>query len=151
MRSADRITGAALLVLALAFSVAALHNHTYWGENGPGPAFLPFWLGLVMAVLAALLLLGALRSRDPGEAWLPRGDGLRRLALVIGATVAFVVLLPWLGMALSTALFIVALMRLLERHRWTLSLAVAIGITALNYLVFTYWLKVPFPVGVFGV
>jgi hypothetical protein len=151
VRSADRVTGAVLLVLALAFSVAALRNHTYWGENGPGPAFLPFWLGLVMALLATLLLVGALRSRDAGQAWLPRGDGLRRLALVIGASVAFVVLLPLLGMALSTALFIVALMRLLERHRWMLSLAVAIGITALNYLVFTYWLKVPFPVGVFGV
>jgi hypothetical protein len=151
VRSADRVTGAVLLVLALAFSAAALRNHTSWGETGPGPAFLPFWLGLVMALLATLLLVGALRSRDAGQAWLPRGDGLRRLALVIGASVAFVVLLPLLGMALSTALFIVVLLRLLERHRWPLSVAVAVGVTGVNYLVFTYWLKVPFPVGVFGV
>ncbi len=68
MRSADRIAGAALLALAVAFSAGALKHYSYWGENGPGSAFLPFWLGVVMAVLAAMLLVGALRSDDPGAA-----------------------------------------------------------------------------------
>ena len=62
MRSADRIAGAALLALAIAFSAGALKHYAYRGENGPGPAFLPFWLGLVMAVLATALLVGAIRS-----------------------------------------------------------------------------------------
>lgn len=150
MRSADRLAGAALLGLSLAFSAAAIKNHNYWGDNGPGPGFLPFWLGLVMAVLAVLLLISALRSRDPGEPWLPQGEGLRRLLLVLGVTIAFVVLLPLLGMALGTALFITALMRGVERHRWPLTLAVALVTTGFNYLVFTFWLKVPFPIGVLG-
>lgn len=150
MRRADRITGASLLAFALAFSAGALKNHTYWGENGPGPGFLPFWLGAVMAGLASLLLIGAIRSRDPGAAWLPSGDGLRRLGLVLGATIAFVALLPVLGMVVGTALFIALLMRGLERHPWRLTLAVALGVTGFNYLVFTFWLRVPFPLGVLG-
>ena len=150
MRRADRIAGAALLVLALAFSAGALGHYTYWGPNGPGPAFLPFWLGLAMAVLAALMLAGALRSRDPGAAWLPGAGGLKRLALVLGATVAFVALMSVLGMALATVLFLVTLMRRLDRVAWPLTLAVALAVAGVNYLVFTYWLRVPFPVGVFG-
>ena len=63
-----------MLALAVAFSAGALKYYAYWGENGPGPAFLPFWLGLVMAALAAMLLVGALRSADPGPAWLPSGE-----------------------------------------------------------------------------
>ena len=150
MRRADRITGAALFVLALAFSAGALRYYSYWGPNGPGPAFLPFWLGLVMALLAALLLIRALRSRDPGAAWLPRGEGLKRLALVLGVTIAFVALLNVLGMALATVLFLVTLMRRLDRTPWPLTLAVALSVAGVNYLVFTFWLRVPFPVGVFG-
>ena len=150
MRSADRIAGGGLLALALAFSAAALKNHSYWGENGPGPGFLPFWLGLVMAVLATLLLVGALRSKDPGEAWLPRGDGLRRLLLVIGLTAAFVALLNVLGMVLGTVLFLVALMRGLDRLPWLQTLAVALGVAGVNFMVFTFWLRVPFPIGVLG-
>ena len=139
-----------LLAFALAFSAGALKHYTYSGPGGPGSAFVPFWLGVLMALLAGLLLVGALRSPGPGEAWLPRGDGLRRLLLVLGVTSALVVLLKVLGMILGTALFLVVLMRLLDRIRWPLTLSVAAATAALNYLVFTYWLRVPFPVGVLG-
>ena len=150
MRRADRIAGAALLALAVAFSAGALKNYAYWGPNGPGPAFLPFWLGLVMAVLASLLLLGALRSSDPGPQWLPNGEGLRRLGLVLGTTVVFVALLNVLGMLAGTVVFLLVLLRRLDRQPWPLSVAVALAVAGFNYLVFTYWLLVPMPVGVLG-
>jgi putative tricarboxylic transport membrane protein len=150
VRSADCIAGASLFALALCFSAGALKHYAYWGENGPGPAFLPFWLGVVMAALAAMLLVGALRSADPGPAWLPQGEGLRRLVLVLGATVAFVALLDVLGMTIATALFMVFLMRFVDRQPWPLTIAVAIAIAALNYVVFTRWLRVPLPVGPLG-
>ena len=150
MRTADRIAGASLLALAIAFSAGALKHYSYWGENGPGSAFLPFWLGLVMAVLAAMLLVGALRSSDPGPAWLPSGVGLRRLALVVGASAAFAALLNVIGMTVGTVLFLVVLMRFLDRQPWPLTLAVALAVAGLNYLVFTHWLHVPLPAGPFG-
>ena len=150
MRRADRIAGAALLALALAFSAGALRHHNYWGPHGPGPGFLPFWLGLVMALLAAALLLGALRAGDPGPAWLPAGDGRRRLAIVLGLSTALVALLEVVGMVLGTVLFLIGLMRLLDRFAWPLTLSVALGVAAANFMVFAYWLKVPLPVGLLG-
>lgn len=150
MRHADRIAGAALLASGIAFCAGALRQYDYWGANGPGPAFLPFWLGVVMAVLAALLLASALRASDAGEPWLPRGEGLRRLLLVMGLTVAFVALLGVIGMVLGTVLFLTVLIRCLDRSAWPLTLAVALGTAGVNYLVFTYWLRVPMPVGVLG-
>ena len=150
MRGADRIAGAGLLALGVAFSAGALKQYDYWGANGPGPAFLPFWLGLAKAVLAAGLLVGALRSSEPGAAWIPRGDALRRLLLVLGATTALVVLLDVVGMVVGTLLFLVGLFRFLDRQSWPLTLAVALAVAALNFLVFTHWLRVPMPVGPFG-
>ena len=150
MRRADRIAGAALLALGVAFSAGARMSYAYWSPNGPGPAFLPFWLGLVMAVLAGLLFLGALRSTDPGPQWLPTGEGLRRLGLVLGITIAFVALLNVLGMLLGTVLFLVCLLRGLDRQPWRLTLSVALATAAFNFVVFTYWLRVPMPVGVLG-
>lgn len=151
MRRADRIAGAVLLASAVAFSAGALKYYTYRGPDGPGSAFLPFWLGVIMAVLAAMLLAGALRSRDPGAEWLPKGEGLKRLALVLGVTIAFVALLKIVGMILGTALFLIVLMRVLDRSPWPLTLSVAAATAGLNYLVFTYWLRVPFPVSVLGI
>jgi len=151
VRNADRIAGAALLACSVAFSAGALKYYTYSGPGGPGPAFLPFWLGVIMSVLAGLLLLGALRSSEPGAEWMPQGEGRRRLAVVLGVTIAFVALLNFVGMILGTALFLIVLMRYLDRNPWPLTLSVAGATAGLNYLVFTYWLRVPFPVSVLGI
>ena len=150
MRRADRITAAVLLALAVVFSAGALRHYAYWSANGPGPAFLPFWLGVVMAVLALLLLVGAWRERDAGEPWLPRGEGLRRLLLVLVSSAVLVALLEVLGMALATALYLAVVLRGLDRHPWPLTLAVAAGTAAFDWLVFNRWLKVPLPVGPLG-
>ena len=150
MRHADRIAGAALLALAVGFSAGALKYYTYWGPGGPGSGFLPFWLGLAMGALALLLFVGATRSREAGAPWLPAGAGLRRLAVVLAATTAFVALLNVVGMILGTALFLVTLLRFLEGYGWPVTLGVAAVTAGINYFVFTYWLRVPFPVSVLG-
>jgi hypothetical protein len=147
VRSADRVTAALLLAFAVAFSAGALKQYQWWGSGGPGPAFMPFWLGLVMAFLALGMLLKSLKRQDPGDAWLPRGEGLRDLAVVLGATVAFVALLNVLGMVIGTALYLAVLVRYLGRHRWWVTLAVAAGAAGFNWLVFVHWLRVPFPEG----
>ena len=150
MRSADRIAGAALLALAVAFATFALRQYAYWGENGPGPAFLPFWVGLVLALLATMLLVGAVRSRDAGAPWLPDRTGLLRIGLVLGATIAYVGLLGVLGMTLATVLFLVVLVRWPDRQPWPVAISVAVAVAAANYLVFVRWLHVPLPEGPFG-
>ena len=148
MRSADRVTAALLLAFAVAFSVGALKQYQWWGSGGPGPAFMPFWLGLVMALLALSMLLRSLKQRDPGAAWLPRGEGLRDMLVVLAATVAFIALLNVTGMVIGTALYLAFLVRYLGRHRWRVTVAVALAAAAFNWLVFVHWLRVPMPEGV---
>ena len=150
MRRADQIAGAGLLLLGMAFSGMALWKYTYWGPTGPGSGFLPFWLGVAMAVLAAGLLLGTRRARQPGARLLPEGAGLRRLVAVLGVTAGLVVVLKIVGMVVGTVLFLVAILRFVERMRWRSTVAIAVGTAAVNYLIFTYWLRVPFPLGVLG-
>ena len=147
MRSADRITAALLLAFAVAFSAGALRQYAWWDPSGPGPAFVPFWLGLVMAILAAMMLARSIRERNPGEAWLPRGEGLRDLLVVLAATVAFVALLNVTGMVIGTALYLLALVHYLGRHRWWVTGAVAVAAAGFNWLVFVRWLRVPMPEG----
>jgi hypothetical protein len=145
VRSADRITAVLLLALAVAFSAGALKYYSWWGSGGPGSAFLPFWLGLVMALLALMMLWKSLRNPWPGEAWLPRGEGLRNMLVVLGVTVVFVALLRVVGMVLGTALYLAALVWYLGHHRWWVTLGVAVAAAVFNWLVFVHWLRVPFP------
>jgi hypothetical protein len=149
MRRADRITGLLLLAFGASFAVGA-RQFPYSTPNGPGSGFLPFWLGLVMAALALMLLVSAMRATDPGPAWLPSGRPLVRIGVVVVATALFVALMGVVGMALGTALFLVGLLRFLEGHGWGVTLSVAAGTALVNWLIFSYWLGVPFPVSVLG-
>jgi putative tricarboxylic transport membrane protein len=145
VRSADRVTAVLLLVFSVAFAAGALKYYSWWGPGGPGSAFLPFCLGVVMAALSLFFLVRSLRSRSPGGAWLPRGEGLRNLLVVLGVTVLFVALLKVLGMILGTALYLAVLIGYLGRHRWWITLGVAATAALVNWLVFVHWLRVPFP------
>jgi hypothetical protein len=148
VRNADRITAVLLLALSAAFAGGALKYYTWWGLEGPGSGFLPFWLGLGLALLAAAMLVRSLKEKHPGEDWIPRGQGLRRILVVLGVSVALVALLKVLGMILGTFLFLTVLVRYLGGHRWTVTLAVAAATAGFNWLVFAHWLRVPFPEGV---
>jgi hypothetical protein len=149
VRRADQVVGLVLFVSAVIFTAVA-RQFAYRSPTGPGPGFLPFWLGLALTTLSALLFLGATRRPAAAERWRPTREGQGRLLAVLVATVLLVALLNVTGMVLGCALFLVALLRLVERHSWPQTLGVAAGAAAANYLVFTYWLKVPFPVGPLG-
>jgi hypothetical protein len=145
VRSADRATALLLLVFSVAFAAGALRYYSWWGSGGPGSAFLPFWLGLVMAVLALMLLFKKPRSESD---WLPRGEGLRDMLVVLGVTSAFVALLSVTGMVIGTAIYLLVLVRYLGRHRWWITAAVALAAAGFNWLVFVHWLRVPMPEGI---
>jgi putative tricarboxylic transport membrane protein len=147
VRNADRVTAALLLALSVAFSAGALKYYSWGGPGGPGSAFLPFWLGAIMALLALAMLIRSFRTGDPGANWLPSGEGLRHMLVVLAVTAAFVAALKVVGMVLGTAVFLVVLLRYLGRHRWWVTLAVAAAAAGFNYLVFARWLRVPFPEG----
>jgi len=147
VRAADRITAVLLLAFSIAFAAGALKEYAWWGPGGPGPAFMPFWLALLMGVLAVLFLAKSLRNPYPGEAWLPRGEGLRDLVVVLGASVLYVALLNVTGMVLGTALFLLAMVRYLGRHPWWMCAAVGLATAGFNWLVFVHWLRVPMPEG----
>jgi len=147
VRRADRIVALVLLGGAVAFSAVAL-QFPYRGPNGPGSGFLPFWLGVAMTVLAVLLLVQA--GRAPDARWVPDRVGLVRLVAVVASTLLFVALLPVVGMIPGTALFLIGLLRFLERYAWPTAIGVGVGAAGANYVLFVRWLQVPFPQGWLG-
>jgi hypothetical protein len=151
VRRADLVGAVLLFIFGAWFALTAALRYPYSSASGPGSGFVPVWLGLAMAALAVVLFAHAHRSPERGGAWLPRGHGGRRLLGVVTLTGLFIALLKVIGMIGGTALFLVVLLRFLERHTWGVSVGVALAAAVMNWLVFTYWLQVPLPVGIFGI
>lgn len=122
----------------------------YVSEYGPGPGFLPFWLGIGLLALGVYLALGNLVRpvREPGkaESWTAVG---RVLSGWLGLMLA-VFLLPWIGFGLTLALLTAFLIIALERRsQWT-GLGVGLGLALGFYLVFVFALGLSLPVNRWG-
>src|SRR5687767_9171047 len=113
-----------------------------------GPSFYPRILLGITALLSAALVIQDLRSpRSPQ----PRGDAQYRLVVLTFVIFGvYVGLLPILGYRVATFAFVLLLQATLEPprgRRWLLVLLVALGTTALTYIVFERYLFVLLPRG----
>jgi putative tricarboxylic transport membrane protein len=151
MRRYYQAAGVLALALAVYVMVESRTTLNYYTEYGPGPGFLPFWCGVLLAGFsAAWLFQVSLRPVEvPPEGFVPPRAGLVRVVSVIGALLAFALLMGVIGFLLAMLLFLWFLLLRIggRKHLTSLLLALA-GSTAFTYL-FRNRLDVPLPLSAF--
>jgi putative tricarboxylic transport membrane protein len=144
---ADIIAGITVFLLGIGTSVLAWQL-PYTTESSPGPGFLPFWLGLIMAGSALFVLAATFRKKEGwGKFFVP--ETIKCLQILVLIVCVFL-LLPIFGFSTGLALITGACMRLMGKHTWA-SCAVTVVVTAvcIHYL-FGNWLNIPLPGGMIG-
>lgn len=141
MRRANVVCGAVLLVLGAASLVEAMRLKDSWQGARLMPA--------VLAGVLSLLAVGHLRPSAPDAPvafpdW-PDARGRRRIAVVFAALVVYVALLEPLGFLLSTALFVLFVVRVLGAWSWMTTAALTVAIALACHVVFKRWLGMPLP------
>jgi putative tricarboxylic transport membrane protein len=120
---------------------------------GPGPGFFPFWLGVLGAALAVVLLIQLHLGRVDmaGEVLVFDRAGTRSVAVVLVGLIAATALLDVVGFCLAMLLLITFVLVVLgARNRVAIAICAGAGSFGV-YHVFFDLLKVPLPVGVFGI
>jgi hypothetical protein len=87
-------------------------------------------------------------ASDTGH--LPTRVVMLRAALFFGWLVAFMASMATIGLLPTVPLFVIAFMRLEAREPWTLVIPQAIGLTIFIYVVFDYFLTIPWPPTLLG-
>ncbi len=145
MRTLDRASGSALVVLGLfAAQQALVIGVGRPAEPGGGVMPLAIGLALVVTGLSIALAAGRRTGRPAWPASARRGPMLR----VVGATISYFALVGWAGFLLSTALFLGYLFRAWGRYPWWLVALLTVVLAGGLYAVFDLWLRNPLPAGV---
>jgi putative tricarboxylic transport membrane protein len=139
---------ASLTMMGLSFA------YPYHDRLGPGPGFFPFWMSLITAGLSLALFVQTTWGASLADAAVtlrPTRDGEVRILFIMGALLVCLVLLDPLGFRLSLFPFLLFLpFALGMRSWWIILIFAALGSFGIFH-VFYYWLKVPLPIGVFGI
>ena len=113
-------------------------QHNYYGSDfGPGPGFFSFWLGIQVILLSLAQVFATWRGpREPlPDGFIPRREGVKRMASIVGALVVSLLLMNTLGFSLTMMGFCLFLLRRLGRQPWWLTLPLSVAASfGTNYL-----------------
>ena len=109
--------------------------------NKPGPGLWPFILAVLLVACSLILLVKDVR-KDNYEKF----TGKTKLVIYsIVAIVAFIGIFKYLGMVPAVLGLLVFQLRVVGAESWKMSALVTAGMTVVVYLLFSLWLKIPFP------
>jgi hypothetical protein len=147
VKSWQRRTGVALLVVAAIVIQQSVFVLRLFDAGQPGSGFMPFGLGVALAFLSLLLVFSNLGADGaPARFWPPAvwHRPLAALALIAG----FAALFNWLGAVVSVVLLVAAWLAALERKSPVIAIVTGVVTGVVVYVLFELALKAPFPRGV---
>lgn len=118
-----------------------------WGDDGPQAGYFPFYVGALICLSSAVVLVRALRNAAlAAESFVSR-EGLKMILTVLVPTVVYVALIAFLGFYLTSTLYIAYFMWHLGKYVWIKIVPVAVGVSVAFFLIFEIWFAVPLPKG----
>lgn len=109
--------------------------------NKPGSGLWPFILSILLIGCSLLLLVKGTRS-DNYEKFTIK---VKAVVYSSAALAGFIVLFTTLGLLVAVPALLIFQLRIVGAEKWKSSLMVTAGMTLAVYLVFSLWLKIPFP------
>jgi hypothetical protein len=139
----DFWSGLMFIVVGIGFAWGAT-IYSFGVSARPGPGYFPFGLGVLLAVLGAVVLFKALTIEvDGGD---PIGNWAWKPLIVIVASVAvFGWALPHLGMIIALPLLVIGSATAGDEFHWKDALINAIVLTIGSWVIFIYGLKLTIP------
>ena len=112
-----------------------------WGADGPQSGYFPFYIGLLMNVASAVNLWLAFKSGKTAS-FVSRPEIKLVLAIFLPCLV-YVGAMQWLGIYVSSALFIAIFMRWQGKFSLFRSVLTSITVVTVLFVMFEIWFKVP--------
>ncbi|MDH0865254.1 tripartite tricarboxylate transporter TctB family protein [Mitsuaria sp. GD03876] len=141
----DFWSGLMFVVVGVAFACGSIINYSFGTSARPGPGYFPFGLGILLALLGAVVLFKALTIESEGGqpvgafAWKP-------LLIVVGSIVLFGFALPRLGMIITLPLLITCASMASDEFKWRDALLSSVVLTAGSYAIFIWGLNLVIPI-----
>ena len=126
-------------------NIGTLHN--------PGPGFYPFSIGLTLILFSLIVLLSSifLQKEEASQEKTGEKSNIKDILLVVISLFLYAIVYEHLGFVLSTFLFIIFILKIIERKKWPVAISFAFFTAAISYVVFNLWLNANLPKGILGI
>lgn len=146
-RTLEIVTAAIALLFGALVAGASWRLGARWADDGPQAGYFPFYIGLITMAASLSALVDAVRHRAAAhEVFVTRAQLRSMLALMVPATI-YVAAIGFVGIYVSSAVFLAYFMARHGDHRWWTTAAVALGLPGTLFMMFERWFRTPLPKG----
>lgn len=141
-------TALAIIVFAAVVMISNYRLGAGWDSNGPESGYFPFYVGAILLISGVAILIGEVvkGGANAAESFV-ESRPMRRVLQIVIPTIIYVVAIIYVGIYVSTAVFVTTFMIWLGRYRPWIAALFGIGIAVALFLTFEVWFLVPLPKG----
>jgi hypothetical protein len=142
-RTMEIVVAVFLLCIGLVVAWDSARLGARWGDDGPQSGYFPFYVGLIIACSAAVILWQALRGLTPdGRGTFVERGQLRLVLSVLLPALVYVIVIQCFGIYLASAIYIAGFMVWLGKYSWWKSIALGLGTSVAVFMLFEVWFQV---------
>ena len=146
-KSAEVFVAAFFLALGALVMWDSVRLGARWAEDGPQAGYFPFYIGLLVCLASLANLASGFLLRGEKNRTFVETHQLALVLTVLVPAAIYVGLIGWLGIYVTSALFIGFFMRWLGKYPWWKVVAVSVGNSVVFFFIFEVWFLVPLPKG----
>ena len=148
-RTMNMAVSLALMAVATVVMVSSYRLGAGWAKDvGPDSGYFPFYISLFMFIASGATLIQHLLARSSEGSFIAGGELVMVLSILIPMTI-FVVLSLYIGIYISTFLFITFFMMWHGRYSLYKTIPIAVFVPVALFVIFEIWFLVPLPKGPF--
>lgn len=147
----DLVAGLVLFIFAVWYGAAAWMLPKVQLQDVIDSYVYPLVLAVVLSLFSLGLIFKSMRgaAEEPSEGLLPSGKMLREIVFIFAALIAYILLFQTLGYLTSTILFMIVVLKFMDRTRsfWNI-LILSVLFSSVCYVLFIYLFSIPIPTGI---
>jgi Tripartite tricarboxylate transporter TctB family len=139
----DAVVAAVLFLIGVVVVFEARRLGSSWGTDGPGAGYFPFYIGLILCISALGIFYQAIFSKNKDTETFVNRLQLGRVWSVLWPAALYIVAIQFAGIYVASAVYIALFMVILGKYPPVKSVILGVVISAVFFLMFEVWFKVP--------
>jgi putative tricarboxylic transport membrane protein len=118
-----------------------------WASDGPQAGYFPYYIGLLICISSLVTAAQTLFKLKHDTHVFVERDQLRQVMVILLPSLGYVLGVQFIGIYISSAVFIGLFMRIVGKYSWLRSIVVGTAVSVISFMLFEVWFKIPLPKG----
>jgi small basic protein len=143
----DLVVAVIIFLLGALVVYDSLRLGAGWASDGPEAGYFPFYIALLICVSSVVTAVQAiLRFKRDQQVFVER-EQLKQVMVILVPSLVYVLGVQYIGIYISSAVFIGLFMRIFGKYTWLRSVAVGLAVSVTAFVLFEIWFTIPLPKG----